>query len=598
MPRTMSHDYWQYAPTGEFAAPPFNQPQPQNQAPSLAPNFDFGQFDVPSQVESMQTGMPSVDYSSLGMFGGGQQQPYRVPYNALGAMLGIEMPDMPSRDDAGRYGITDTQMQDANNQGMAQSFFGAAQSFLGGGAAPSIQGGMNAGTVRRGALDKASLANAQDYEMRMKNAIAQVELVKSRSAAELAQINAEDGYMKLDQAKKQRAIVDAWAENNAPVAAKYVARASAVSESLGTEIKNQFLKMQEYAQKGDLEKADATYNQIQMKFAALDPTGEEARRLDEDFKTATLQGMMKHKVDAAVFKGVLDMPEFKGYGVEMGPDGAPRFITPYQQELREVQLQQERVQSSLYAAQAQRQQALALGLEKIKPANVAKAVTAANKGYELATLPKPTDPAGIQRWEKDRALGAAALMDIGVDVNDPNRMAWWKGLGVNEKNSFVTDQKKREAFMAAGVIDPSILTGYGPSTGPQGGGGTGMVGGAAPPQPGQLPPPSSLPRSMALVGDFMKNLNKVNDQDAYIALNALGTMNESGMRTYLPMIQGNTYKEKMINLYTQMFGNGGYTGQALAVPGLMGSPGMLQNPGLDAVVGRNAMGGMTSARER
>jgi len=59
---------------------------------------------------------------------GGMNTP--VPFDALSAMNGIQMPQIPQQDSMGRYGINDTQRADAGRQSLAAILMGAGRSMF------------------------------------------------------------------------------------------------------------------------------------------------------------------------------------------------------------------------------------------------------------------------------------------------------------------------------------------------------------------------------------------------------------------------------------------------------------------------------------
>jgi len=453
-----------------------------------------------------------------------------VPFDAMGSMMGLQMPNLPQRDGYGRYGLTEGQQRQADNVGYSQALMGAAQAFMGGGAAPALQGGMNAGNMQRQMLDKASMENVANYKLQVEDVVNKLNMIQSKSAIELQQMNIKQEAIKLQKMETQRAIASEFAKEMEPVADKWINKATAVSPSKGQEISNKFKMVRDYLNSGELDKAEAMFQDIQR-----DPVfGPDAQTLiEQDILDATAAGLAKYQADANVLEGVKNMPEFKGFSLDVGPNGQPTLFSPWQQQLRDLQRREVESRISENEAQAASALARAGAVNALRPAEITKMMKEANKAIEILKIPAPLDVSKRGAWEKDRAVARQALMAINIDPDSKEMLEAWGGLSVGEKMNRIRANATATLNAMNGMPTMPQMGGW------QAGVGTGVPA----PEPKQL-------TVAAVRGHIQRALaGGATEADAAKLLDSLASQTNPLVYNAIRNARGTTNSEKLLSVY-------------------------------------------------
>lgn len=387
----------------------------------------FPGFGMPQIPQGYFT--DSVDVNSTGIpddVGGGM--------DIMASLMGIQLPSYPQQDAMGRYGINEAQRRNAGNKGLAQALYGAAGSFMGGGAEPALRGGMQAGQVREQYLDKASAQNMMDYEARVKNTMAQLAVLEGKSNLELNTMKLKQASMELEKSKRDREIVSTYMSEMEPVADEIIRDAYGVGELFGGEVHREFLKVKQLANAGNLQEAENAIQGVYAKFLTVDPSGKLAAQAKVKLETATLQGMLKYQVDVNAIKQFMQDNGMEGYSIELGPNGAPTVVNPFQQAERAARLATENAQARDLEASALFNKARAESALSLTPAEIRKQVAGGVKAVSiLASKTPPSDEKAKMKWETEREWARTTLIGLGVNPNDPASVKAFADLDINGK---------------------------------------------------------------------------------------------------------------------------------------------------------------------
>lgn len=389
----------------------------------------FPGFGVPQIPQNYFT--DSVDVQSTAIpddIGGGM--------DIMASLMGIQMPSFPQQDAMGRYGINDTQRKNAGNKGLAQALYGAAGSFMGGGAEPALRGGMNAGLAREQYLDKASAQNMLDYEARVKNTMAQLAVLEGKSNLELNTMKLKQASMDLEKSKRDREIVSTYMQEMEPVADEIIRDAYNVGELFGGEVHREFMKVKQLANAGNLQDAENSIQNIYAKFLTVDPSGKMAAQAKMKLETATLQGMLKYQMDVDAIQKFMQDNNMQGYSIELGPNGAPTVVNPFEQSERAARLATQSATADNLRAEADYRRARAAAAGSITPTEISKQVAASVKAIAiLANKTPPKDEKAKMKWETDREWARIKLIESGVNPDDPASVKSYAELDIRGKSA-------------------------------------------------------------------------------------------------------------------------------------------------------------------
>lgn len=358
----------------------------------------------------------------------------------MASLMGIQLPSFPQQDAMGRYGINETQQRNAGNKGLAQALYGAAGSFMGGGAEPALRGGMNAGLAREQYLDKASAQNMMDYEARVKNTMAQLAVLEGKSNLELNTMKLKQASMDLEKSQRDREIVSTYMSEMEPVADEIIRDAYNVGELFGGEVHREFMKVKQLANAGNLQDAENAIQGIYSKFLTVDPSGKLAAQAKVKLETATLQGMLKYQMDVDAIQQFMQDNNMEGYSIELGPNGAPTVVNPFEQAERAARLATQRATAGNLQAEAEYRRARAAAAGSLTPAEISKQVAAGVKAVSmLSSANPPRDEKARMKWETDREWARTTLIGLGVNPDDPNSVKAFTDLDIKGKLAKVAE---------------------------------------------------------------------------------------------------------------------------------------------------------------
>lgn len=277
-----------------------------------------------------------------------------VPYNALAAMQGIQMPQMPQQDAMGRYGVTDEQYGDAGRQSLASILRGAAGTMFNDRPDDVMAAAAGSGDIRRGALDKASLENVNAFKLQVEAKAKELDFISKKTDIQKQQMAIDAEAMKLEDLKLKRQVAIQWGKEMAPVMSETLRK---TAEMYGTDKANAvragFINAQAKLALGDVDGAQSVYDQT-----IVDLPHEIANKAEEDMAKASLIAANKYQLGLHLsqdpnFLKIVDKVQGR---VEFGDDGMPHLVTKSEIEienLRKTQIQEqiasERARQASYA---------------------------------------------------------------------------------------------------------------------------------------------------------------------------------------------------------------------------------------------------------
>lgn len=348
-----------------------------------------------------------------------------VPYNALAAMQGIQMPQIPQQDEMGRYGVTQEQYGDAGRQSLASILRGAAGTMFNDRPDDVMAAAAGSGDIRRNALDKASLDNVNAFKLQVEAKAKELDFISKKTDIQKQQMAIDAEAMKLEDLKLKRKVAIQWGKEMAPVMSETLKK---TAEAYGTDkadtIRAGFINAQSKLALGDVDGAQKIYDETIMELPH-----EWADKAHEDMLKASIVAANKFELgdhivnDPAFMKMVADT----GARVERDVDGMPKLVTKSEIEienLRKLALQEQIASERARAASYTNPNGGIKGVLTDKQINdtITKATAAASEYLSLM------DSAGGVREEKDRmkyekaksdAIGALApfgLSDANEDV--------------------------------------------------------------------------------------------------------------------------------------------------------------------------------------
>lgn len=328
--------------------------------------FDFTDFTQP-----MSPAAPSLDNQGWGgdlmqpqqpivpesydIFGSGmpqmpQQVQGPVPYDALGAMAGIQMPEIPQQDDMGRYGITDGQRRGASNQSLAAILMGAGKTLFNDRPDDVMAAAAQSGDIRRGALDKASLDNVNAFKLKADAEAKKLDMISRMSDIQRQQLQIESEKMKLDDLKMQRAVAVEFGREMAPVAEDFLKRAATMYPDKVPAMRLQFLVAKEKLASGDLAGADIAFNAAKQELLP-----EWQKEMEEQMIRKSLEAGTKYGIGLEMSASPELQAKARAAGgvIEADATGAPSFVSQNEIEMRKLRIAQVNAQIASSNAQAQ-----------------------------------------------------------------------------------------------------------------------------------------------------------------------------------------------------------------------------------------------------
>lgn len=360
-----------------------------------------------------------------------QRQPSGAPYNALAAMSGIEMPQIPQQDSMGRYGITEDQYGDAGRQSLASILRGVGGTLFNDRPDDVLVAAAGSGDIRRGALDKASLENVNAFKLQVEAKAKELDFISKKSDIQKQEMQMEAEAMKLEDLKLKRQVAIQWGKEMAPVMSQTLQKtAAAYGPEKAQDIKAGFISAQTKLALGDVDGAQEIYNRTIMELP-----GEWAQKAHEDMIKATLVASNKFQVGDALANdpAYVQMVTESGGRIERGDDGMPHIVTKSEIEienLRKAQLQEqiasERARQASYANAGGGQR----GTLTHKQINdyLIKGVEGANQVLNLSRpggLKKESDRA---KDEKDLADARGYLAPFGLADATPEEIQQFLGM--------------------------------------------------------------------------------------------------------------------------------------------------------------------------
>jgi len=384
---------------------------------------------------------------------GGMNNP--VPFDALSAMNGIQMPQIPQQDSMGRYGINDTQRADAGRQSLASILMGAGRTMFDDNPNAVLQAAAGSGDIRRGALDKASQENVNAFKLQVEAKAKELDFLSKKSDIARQQMQIEADQMKLEDLKLKRQVAVQFGKEMAPIAADVLQKAQNMYPDKVDGVRQMFLAAQAKLAEGDIDGANARYE-----LAMLELPSEWAKKAEEDKLKATLAAANKWGIGLDTAKS----PEFLAAvrasegEVEFGEDGMPRVVSKNEIELRNLRKQQ--LEASIAAERAQAaaygNKQPAGGLTQGQLINEVAQIDEAVRQLSVVP-PQVDDPAKQYEINLGRAKLQGALAPIGVTVEK------WNSMTSDEKLQAVFRSKAvAMGGQGGGVVAPPQMGGGAP----------------------------------------------------------------------------------------------------------------------------------------
>ena len=233
--------------------------------------FDFSAFNPVEEMNPAMSGQNTPLMDSTEQMGNydfmsnlpqdmPEQPSQGVPYNALAAMQGIQMPQMPQQDAMGRYGVTDEQYGDAGRQSLASILRGAAGTMFNDRPDDVLKAAAGSGDIRRGALDKASLENVNAFKLQVEAKAKELDFISKKSDIQKQQMQMEAEAMKLEDLKLKRQVAIQWGKEMAPVMSNTLKKTAAMyGPGKADSTKAGFLNAQAQLALGDIDGATLLY---------------------------------------------------------------------------------------------------------------------------------------------------------------------------------------------------------------------------------------------------------------------------------------------------------------------------------------------------
>lgn len=272
----------------------------------------------------------------------------QVPFDALSAMNGIQMPQMPQQDSMGRYGVTDSQRSDAGMQSLASILMGAGQSMMSDNPNAVLQAAGASGGIRRGALDKASQENINAFKLQVEAKAKELDFISKKSDIERQQMTIEAEKMKLEDLKLKRQVAVEFGKEMAPVVSETLAKAANMYPDKVDGVKKMFLAAQAKLAEGDIDGANARYD-----LAMAELPSEWAKDAHERMLKATVEASNKFGIGLQMAKdpALVQAVQAAGGRIDIGDNGEPRVVT--KQEIEIENLRKMQLQASIASEHAQ-----------------------------------------------------------------------------------------------------------------------------------------------------------------------------------------------------------------------------------------------------
>lgn len=277
---------------------------------------------------------------------GGMNTP--VPFDALAAMNGIQMPQIPQQDSMGRYGINDTQRADAGRQSLAAILMGAGRSMFDDNPNAVLQSAAASGDIRRGALDKASQENVNAFKLQVEAKAKELDFLSKKSDIAKQQMQIEAEQMKLEELKLKRQVAVQFGKEMAPVAADALAKAAQLYPDKVDSVKQMFLAAQAKLAEGDVDGATARFD-----LAMAELPSEWAKDAHEKMLKATVEASNKFGIGLEMAKNpeLVNAVRAAGGRIDIGDNGEPKVVT--KQEIEMENLRKQQLQASIASENAQ-----------------------------------------------------------------------------------------------------------------------------------------------------------------------------------------------------------------------------------------------------
>ena len=336
----------------------------------------------------------------------------QVPFDALSAMNGIQMPQIPQQDSMGRYGINDTQRADAGRQSLASILMGAGRTMFDDNPNAVLQAAAGSGDIRRGALDKASQENVNAFKLQVEAKAKELDFISKKSDISRQQMQIEAEQMKLEDLKLKRQVAVQFGKEMAPVAAEVLQKAQNMYPDKVDGIKKMFLAAQAKLAEGDIDGANARYD-----LAMLELPDEWAKDAHERSMKAILEASNRFGIGLKMAKDPALVAAVKAAGgrIDIGDNGEPKVVTKQEIEIENLRRQQleasiasERAQAAMYGNKQP-----AGGITQGQLINEVAQIDEAVKQL-LVVPPQVDDPAKQYEINLGRAKLGGALAPIGV----------------------------------------------------------------------------------------------------------------------------------------------------------------------------------------
>lgn len=418
-------------------------------------------LDEPGWGGDMIGGQQPIAPESYDIFGGMQSQPMpqqqrgnQVPFDALGAMAGIQMPEMPQQDSLGRYGLTDDQRQSASRQSLAEILMGAGQSMFADDPSAVVAAAGRSGGIQRAALDQYSTANANAYKMQMDAQAKKIEMIANMSDIQRQSYVIEAEKMRLEELRDKKAVAAEFGRVMAPVAEDFLRRTSLLYPDQVPQMRAQFLVAKEALASGDLVAADDAFNKATKKYPP-----EWKREMEEQMlrKTAEAAANQEMIFELASDPNYVARVKAVGGSMEAGPDGRPVFVSAYELSQRQLetaklnaQIASEREQADYYRRGGNSGGGAAKVLTPKQVADFRVKITEAAQNYG-GPVPDLKDAAAQEKYRNEQQQYNSVLESFGVDakewltLNDDQRDALING---NGSASAPSGQNGRVGFAA------------------------------------------------------------------------------------------------------------------------------------------------------
>ena len=336
----------------------------------------------------------------------------QVPFDALSAMNGIQMPQIPQQDSMGRYGVTDSQRSDAGMQSLASILMGAGQTMFAENPNAMIQAAGASGGIRRGALDKASQDNVNAFKLQVEAKAKELDFLSKKSDIAKQQMQIEAEQMKLEELKLKRQVAVQFGKEMAPVAAEALQKAQSMYPDKVDSVKQMFLAAQAKLAEGDIDGASARFD-----LAMMELPSEWAKEAHEKMLKATVEASNKFGIGLEMAKNPELVGAVKAAGgrIDIGDDGMPKVVT--KQEIEIEKLRKQQLEASIAAERAQEaaygNRQPAGGLTQGQLINEVQEINAA-VDQMLVPVPQVDDPAKQYEINLQNAARVSKLAPIGV----------------------------------------------------------------------------------------------------------------------------------------------------------------------------------------